>query len=105
MKKPSTYALKRAKSTLFGRILCRLVGEQTGAVMMEYVVIGVLVVAAAVAMVLVFGKGIRESFHKMIEALLGHPSEVVTITENSTISEDANTAEDTGNTIAGGEGE
>lgn len=60
MKKPSTYALKRAKSTLFGRLLCRLVGEQTGAVMMEYVVIAVVVVAAAVAIFMVLGKIIRK---------------------------------------------
>jgi len=104
MKKPSPYAIKRAKRTLFGRVLCRLVGEQTGAVMMEYVVIGVLVVAAAVAMVLAFGKGIRESFWKMIEALLGHPDKVVQITTSSTVSTEAEKADTTGSTIAGGSG-
>jgi Flp pilus assembly pilin Flp len=76
MKKPSPYALKRAKRTLFGRILCRLVGEERGAVMMEYVVIGVLVVAAAVAMVQLFGGGIRTQFKAMLDALFGRKSNV-----------------------------
>ena len=76
MKKPSKFALRRAKSTLFGRLLCRLVGEERGAVMMEYVVIGVLVVAAAVAMVQLFGGGIRTQFNAMIEALFGRKEKV-----------------------------
>ena len=103
MKKLSEFTIQRAKRTMFGRAVCRLFGDQTGAVMMEYVVIGVLVVAAAVAMVLAFGKGIRESFHKMVEALLGHPSKVEQITDDSTVSDDAETAEETGKNIAGGE--
>ena len=73
MKKPSKFALRRAKSTLFGRLLCRLVGEERGAVMMEYVVIGVLVVAAAVAMVMLFGKTIRNQFGVMVKSTVGDP--------------------------------
>lgn len=81
MKKPSKFALRRAKSTLFGRLLCRLVGEERGAVMMEYVVIGVLVVAAAVAMVQLFGGGIRTQFNAMIEALFGRKEKVSDVIE------------------------
>jgi Flp pilus assembly pilin Flp len=60
--------IERAKRTLVGRIVCRLFGDQTGAVLMEYVVLGVLVVAAAVAMVALFGKEIRHKFLVMIHA-------------------------------------
>lgn len=81
MKKPSKFALRRAKSTLFGRLICRLVGEERGAVMMEYVVIGVLVVAAAVAMVQLFGGGIRTQFNAMIEALFGRKEKVSDVIE------------------------
>ena len=70
MKKPSTYTIHRAKATLFGRILCRLLGEQTGAVMMEYVVIGVLVVAAAVGIVTIFGETIVEQVDIMITSMV-----------------------------------
>ena len=74
MKKPSAYTIHRAKATLAGRILCRLFGEQTGAVMMEYVVIGVLVVAAAVGIVTIFGETIVEQVDIMITSLV-HGSE------------------------------
>lgn len=103
MKKPSTYALKRAKSTLFGRILCRLVGEQTGAVMMEYVVIGVLVVAAAVAMVQLFGGGIRKQFDAMIQALFGRPDKAAEVVNEgrTKIADTTPEAEDRGKDISG----
>ncbi|MBR1837617.1 MAG: hypothetical protein IJ783_10060 [Kiritimatiellae bacterium] len=74
MNKPSLRALARSKNTFFGRMLRRLVGEERGAVMMEYVVVGVLVVAAAVAMVMLFGKNIRNQFGVMNKAVVGNAS-------------------------------
>ena len=53
--------LARAKRTAFGRFLCRLVGDTAGAVMMEYVVLGVLVVA--------FGGTIGSAFETMSKAI------------------------------------
>ena len=105
MKKPSPYALKRAKRTLFGRILCRLVGEQTGAVLMEYVVLGVLVVAAAVAMILVFGDQIRDGIHTMILALQGKKDTAQEHVEstNAANSGAADAAEETGEATSGNE--
>ena len=79
MKKPSKFTIERAERTMLGRVLRRLLGEQTGAVMMEYVVIGVLVVAAAVAMVQLFGGGIRTQFNAMIEALFGRKEKVTDV--------------------------
>ena len=35
--------IERAKRTWFGRMVCRLLGEERGAVAMEYVVIALLV--------------------------------------------------------------
>lgn len=102
MKKPSKFTIERAKRTMLGRIACRLLGDQTGAVLMEYVVLGVLVVAACVAMIIVFGKEIRESFHKMIEAIKGHPVQVEQIENNSTLSQEATAAQTQGDNIAGG---
>ena len=68
MKKHSAYTLNRAKRTAFGRILRRLFGEQAGAVMMEYVVLGVLLVAAVVGAVVYFGKGITNDLEIMTDA-------------------------------------
>jgi len=64
--------LARAKRTALGRVLCRLAGDNAGAVMMEYVVLGVLVVAAVVGLVIAFGGGIKDSFKIMLDAVLGH---------------------------------
>ena len=61
--------LARAKRTAFGRFLCRLVGDTAGAVMMEYVVLGVLVVAAVVGLVVAFGGTIGSAFETMSKAI------------------------------------
>jgi len=71
MKKLSSSAIQRAGRTRAGRLLTRLLGEQTGAVMMEYVVLGVLVVAAVVAIVIFFGDTIRNQFGVMTKATAG----------------------------------
>ena len=46
----------RAKRTVMGRVICRLIGEEMGAVAMEYVVIALLIIAAAVGAAVYFGK-------------------------------------------------
>ena len=101
MKKPSTYARKRAKSTLFGRVLCRLVGEQTGAVMMEYVVIAVVVVAAAVAIFMVLGKTIRKEGEVAVVSIVdpGKAGELATDVQQEAPTE-AGDAVDQGNKIS-----
>ncbi len=40
----------------FGKLLRRLVGEEAGAVMMEYVILAVLIAAAAVVAIAYFGR-------------------------------------------------
>ena len=105
MKKPSKFALKRAKSTIVGRIVCRLIGDQAGAVLMEYVVLGVLVVAAVVGLVVAFGDQIGKSFVHMIHAMQGKHATLATEVpaDNSTIQGEATAAEGERQTIAGGE--
>lgn len=103
MKDRSKQALliARAKRTALGRFLCRLAGDNAGAVMMEYVVLGVMVVAAVVAIVMLFGQQIRVSFDKMLKSLRGEPaaaSEVQNVTTEDT-------ARGTGATITGAEAE
>lgn len=71
MKKASKFAIERAKRTMLGRVLCRLFGDQAGQGMMEYVVIGVLIVAACVAVVMLFGKQIRNQFEVMMDYIRG----------------------------------
>lgn len=105
MKYPTKFKLECAKRTMFGRAVCRLFGDQTGQAMMEYVVIGVLVVAAAVAMVLVFGDQIRDNFHAMILALQGKKDTLQQHVEDTGATNEgaANDAEEQGEATAGGE--
>ena len=90
-----------AKRTVLGRFLCRLVGDEAGHTIMEYVVIGVMVVAAAVAIVMLFGQQIRASFDKMLKSLRGEPGAAASV-ENVTTED---TARGTGATITGAEAE
>ena len=91
--------LARAKATWFGRLMCRLLGDECGQTLMEYVVLGVMVVAAAVALVLLFGQQIRVQFTKMIDALRGQPGQAAGVANVS--GEEG--AASTGATIAGPE--
>ena len=61
--------LRRAKRTKLGRCLCRLLGDERGAVAMEYVVIALLVAAAVVGIVIVFGSRIASMFGGATKAL------------------------------------
>lgn len=54
--------IRRAKRTVVGRMLCRMAGDKTGAVMMEYVILAVLIAAAAVVAVAMFGRTIVGMF-------------------------------------------
>ena len=101
MKDKSKQALliARAKRTALGRFLCRLAGDNAGAVMMEYVVLGVMVVAAVVAIVMLFGQQIRVSFDKMLKSLRGEPAAASAV-QNVTTEGDARS---TGATLTGAE--
>lgn len=61
--------IRFAKKTRLGRFLCRLLGDQRGAVAMEYVVIALLVAAAVVGIVIIFGKRIANMFSQSTQAL------------------------------------
>lgn len=63
--------VKRAKNSALGRTFCRLLGDQTGAVMMEYIVLAVLLVAATVGIVVVFGRNMRAQWYTAMMAMIG----------------------------------
>ena len=60
--KKSLSIVERAKKTVIGRVICRIAGEETGAVMMEYVIVAVLIAAAVAAGAWFFGKDIMNMF-------------------------------------------
>jgi Flp pilus assembly pilin Flp len=66
-----TRLIARAKRSAMGRTLCRLMGDKTGAVMMEYVILSVLVAAAVVVAVIYFGRTIMRQFGTAANATAG----------------------------------
>ena len=70
--------IQRAKRFLLGRGMRRLAGDRTGAVMMEYVIVAVLIAAAAVVAVTYFGKTIKNQFTVSAKAAAGQSADAVT---------------------------
>lgn len=97
---------RMAKRTRLGRMLCRLAGDQTGAVLMEYVILGVLIAAAATLAAIYFGKGIVGSFTTMTHATTGKTDAAAeSAKQNQEMTEKAATDSDTSRkNIAGGSG-
>lgn len=94
-----------AKRTRVGRMFCRLLGDRIGAVAMEYVVIALLVAAAVVAVVMLFGNTISGMFSDSITAISGNPEKAAeSRTDRATkIEGQIKTAEQTGKTIQTGQ--
>ena len=65
------WSVARAKKHLLGRMLCRLAGDQKGAVMMEYVIVAVLIAAACVTAVAMFGRTIVGMFSTAAKGATG----------------------------------
>ena len=60
-----------AKRTALGRFLCRLLGDEMGQGLMEYVVLGVLVIAGVVAAAIFFSDTVRDNFLIMVYTIQG----------------------------------
>ena len=65
----------RAKKSFLGRIVCRVAGEESGAVMMEYVIVAVLIAAACALGAYFFGRSTNNSFHTASMAVAGGNTE------------------------------
>ena len=60
------------------KALCRLMGDRAGGVMMEYVILAVLIAAAAVVAVMFFGRGIVTSLSTSTHAIAGESGAAAT---------------------------
>ena len=60
------------------KVLCRLMGDRAGGVMMEYVILAVLIAAAAVVAVMFFGRGIVTNLTTSTHAMAGKSTEAAT---------------------------
>ena len=66
--------LNRWKNSFAGKMLRRFLGEEKGAVMMEYVIVAVLIAAACVVAVAMFGKTIVGMFDTAAHGATGDHS-------------------------------
>ncbi|MBP5637970.1 MAG: hypothetical protein J6X55_00700 [Victivallales bacterium] len=101
--------LRRAKRTKVGRFLCRLLGDERGAVAMEYVVIALLVAAAVVGIVIVFGSRIASMFGGATKALSSSETGQAEVAKEQEASRSdhaarAKTQLDNGDTMRGSDG-
>ena len=63
--------MKKIMDSRFGRLVRRFLGEETGAVMMEYVILAVLIAAAAVVAISYFGKTVTSEANVASTAMTG----------------------------------
>ena len=75
--------LDRWKKSAVGRMIVKLLGEERGAVMMEYVIIAVLIAAACVVAVAMFGKTIVGMFDTAAHGATGDHSGAKTTLDNT----------------------
>jgi Flp pilus assembly pilin Flp len=54
--------VERAKKTFVGKVVCRMMGDENGAVMMEYVIVAVMIAAAVAVGAWLFGAQILGLF-------------------------------------------
>ena len=70
---------QKMMNSKFGKILRRLVGEEAGAVMMEYVIIAVLIAAACVVAIAYFGRTVTTEANVATIAMTGKGMEAQTL--------------------------
>lgn len=85
--------LAALRNTQFGRLCVRVLGNERGAVMMEYVIISVLIAAAAVVAVAMFGKTIVGMFDTAAKGATGEHSAAATARE-ATVTEQGKSADE-----------
>ena len=74
--------IRNLRNTRIGRIVCRVLGEEKGAVAMEYVILAVLIAAAIVVAVAVFGKTIVGMFDVAGKGASGQHTEAKSTLDN-----------------------
>lgn len=93
-----TSRINRMKNTRLGKLVCRLVGEESGQAMMEYIVIAVVIAAACALIFAIFGTSIFGQTKTAIQATDGRPNKAAETIEANRSNDDAGIAEAKGNT-------
>ena len=75
--------MKKAMNSFMGRVLRRLAGEEKGAVMMEYIVIALLIAAAAVVAISAFGQTLTQMFASLGASATGDHATATVVQETA----------------------
>ena len=92
--------IQRIKKSRLGRLLCRIVGEDTGQVMMEYVLVAMLIAAATVAAVAYFGRDTQGMFGTLGRAIWGDSTgaqQNITLGKQDTVNNNTKAQQEGGN--------
>ena len=81
--------MKSWKRSRTKRVLCRLMGDRAGGVMMEYVILAVLIAAAVVVAVAMFGKTLVGMFDVAGKGATARHSEAKSALEETRSTQDA----------------
>jgi Flp pilus assembly pilin Flp len=73
--------MKKTMKQRIQKACCRLLGDRTGAVMMEYVILAVMVAAAVLVAVMLFSSTIRQQLVAMAHAVAGQSNQSATTAE------------------------
>ena len=77
------------KNTKLARILRRLFGEETGATMMEYVILAVMIAAAVTAAAIYFGNSAKNQMQVANDAMVGSTKDSESRAQDSMTKKDA----------------
>jgi Flp pilus assembly pilin Flp len=75
--------MKSWNKSRFKKLLCRLMGDRAGGVMMEYVILAVLIAAAAVLAVMYFGRGVVTNLTTSTHAMAGQSEDAAVMSETA----------------------
>ena len=98
--------IRKATKSFVGRVLRRLLGEEKGVVMMEYIVVALLIAAACVIAVAFFGHTITGMFGSLSSSVTGDPQSAAdqqnTLQNNQAANNQAAQDHNTGKHAGGG---
>ena len=81
---------KMLKNSKVGRVICRLLGEETGATMMEYVILAVMIAAAVTAAAIYFGNHGKDQMNVAAASMGGNLVDAEARAEDSRAKQEAN---------------
>lgn len=75
--------ISKIRKSRFGRLICRVFGEESGQAMMEYVIIAVLIAAACAVGVWYFGRSVNNEMRVASHGVTGDDTQAQAMQQNA----------------------